>query len=442
MRRKSIDIFLLAGLFVSALGCDGGSGGPSGRQSSSAAGGADQTAGSGTEGAHQATKREDEADGVVMDSDAADVLKSLPYAGHDTDPSDENGVVVHDAVRSYPGYNLYTILWGSRAELIDEKGKVVKAWSISPSRTWAHSRLLPNGDLLVTGTREPSGPVATSDDEERYVLRMNWKGEKLWESPVNSHHDVVETPAGEIMTLAFRDRPIPALFEKGTVRDDDLVVLEASNGKELERASLYDVLAKKGEMFRFQPMRRANGDVFHSNSIFWIRQPGLEGQHPIYETGNILISSRNQDQIFVVNWPRKELIWTWGLGELDGQHDAQVLENGNILMFDNGIVRRQWSRVIEMDPRTGKIVWEYRGEPKTKFFSRSRGSAQRLPNGNTLIANSDSGEAFEVTVKGEVVWRFLCPHRNPQGKQGEKHWRATIVRMIRYPKEMIEGLLK
>jgi len=101
------------------------------------------------------------------------------------------------------------------------------------------------------------------------------------------------------------------------------------------------------------------------------------------------------------------------------------LENGNILMFDNGTVRR-YSRVLELDPTANRIVWTYEAEPKEAFFSLSRGGNQRLPNGNTLITDSDSGRAFEVTRDGEVVWEFYNPEIRAEDNQ-----RAAIYRLMR-----------
>jgi outer membrane protein assembly factor BamB len=111
-----------------------------------------------------------------------------------------------------------------------------------------------------------------------------------------------------------------------------------------------------------------------------------------------------------------------------------VLDDGHILLFDNGIARG-WSRALEMDPMTGAVVWEYKAPNPRDFFSASRGAAQRLPNGNTLLTDSDHGTAFEVTPAGEVVWRYNCPERNDRGH------RETIVRMKRYPPEFVEKLL-
>jgi hypothetical protein len=38
------------------------------------------------------------------------------------------------------------------------------------------------------------------------------------------------------------------------------------------------------------------------------------------------------------------------------------------------------------------------------------GSAQRLPNGNTLITESAFGRVFEVTKEGEIVWDYVNPY--------------------------------
>lgn len=118
---------------------------------------------------------------------------------------------------------------------------------------------------------------------------------------------------------------------------------------------------------------------------------------------------------------------------VSGPHDARMLDSGNILVFDNGLSRKR-SRVLELDPVMREVVWEHTGDDP--FFTIFRGSCQRLPNGNTLIANSDHGEAFEVTPDGRQVWRFLNPQLTAEGK------RRLIVRMIRYPPEWIDPLLE
>ena len=102
---------------------------------------------------------------------------------------------------------------------------------------------------------------------------------------------------------------------------------------------------------------------------------------------------------------------------------------------------RYYSRVLEFNPRTLKIVWQYQQpydqDPQLgprKFFSSFISSAQRLPNGNTMITEGQTGRIFEVTRKGEIVWEYLTPHRDRQQRP------ANIIRMKRYPASFFAGL--
>jgi hypothetical protein len=129
--------------------------------------------------------------------------------------------------------------------------------------------------------------------------------------------------------------------------------------------------------------------------------------------------------VAVIDWETRKLVWAWGRGELSGPHDATVLPSGNIMIFDNGL-GRDWSRVVEVDPRSGKIVWEYGGPGEGSFYTRTRGANQRLGNGNTLIVESAKARAFEITPEGEIVWEFI------NFNLSEEREPSMIVRMRRY----------
>jgi len=45
-----------------------------------------------------------------------------------------------------------------------------------------------------------------------------------------------------------------------------------------------------------------------------------------------------------------------------------------------------------------------------KFYSPFISSAQRLPNGNTLITEGSDGRLLEVTPEHEIVWEYLSPY--------------------------------
>jgi hypothetical protein len=130
----------------------------------------------------------------------------------------------------------------------------------------------------------------------------------------------------------------------------------------------------------------------------------------------------------VVDLDREAVVWA-RRGSFRDQHDAQILASGNLLLFDNRGAEPH-SRVLELDPeRPEHVAWEHTGSAAQPFYSATCGTAQRLPNGNTLITESDAGRAFEVTPGGEIVWEFLSPWRAGDG--GELV--ATLFEVVRLP---------
>jgi hypothetical protein len=351
-------------------------------------------------------------------------LGYVDYSPEDVEPG-QSGGTVHDERRAYPGYSLYPIRPLGRAELVDNQGNLVHAWFEQEERAWRRSVLLDDGDLLVVGGIKP----------ETYALRLTWDSEVVWRIPLSAHHDIGIAPDGRFITMTMEQRMIPAVHATVPVRDNLVAIFDPAH-EGTESVSLYEALAASPDVLPFTPVPAARGvvDVIHANSVRFMTQRNLEQRHAMYDPGNLILCMRNQDSIGVLDWDQRKFVWAWGKGVLEAPHDATVLDNGNILVFDNGI-RRKWSRVIEMNPLTGKIVWEYRASDPQEFFTESRGSAQRLPNGNTLISESNSGRGFEVTPDGEIVWEYYQPHLNQHGR------RAVIVRFYRYEADVIEPLL-
>lgn len=94
-------------------------------------------------------------------------------------------------------------------------------------------------------------------------------------------------------------------------------------------------------------------------------------------------------------------------------NDAWMLPNGNILIADG----RAW----EADA-SGKCVWEYRSEDTTGGGCYS---AQRLPDGSTLIGENSTGRIFEVTPTGEKRNIIQVPLNN-----GNRHQTLRMVRRL------------
>ena len=135
---------------------------------------------------------------------------------------------------------------------------------------------------------------------------------------------------------------------------------------------------------------------------------------------SVFVSVRNLSRITKIDYNNKDLIWN--LGETDfmnepyfeedlnfsQQHSVQVLDNGNLLFFDNHrYLEPELSRCLEIEynesNNSAEIVWEH--ILPAGLFSGSRGECDRLANGNTLITAGRTGNTLEVTNDNQIVWQ-------------------------------------
>jgi hypothetical protein len=225
---------------------------------------------------------------------------------------------------------------------------------------------------------------------------------------------------------------IPRINPDHPVLEEFVVILD-ENGNELKRVSQLAAIERAGRLDLLQGMKD-EGDIFHTNTIE-VLDGSLADRIPGFDAGNVLISIRELDNIEVIDMDAGVVVWA-----LEGpwlkQHQPTVLPNGHMLIFDNGGSRGQ-SRVLEFDPETLEIVWVYKGDEDNVFYSATCGSEQRLPNGNTLITETDRGRAFEVTHEGEIVWEFI----NPAQTGEESSYIASLFEVLRIPRASVEGWL-
>ena len=147
-----------------------------------------------------------------------------------------------------------------------------------------------------------------------------------------------------------------------------------------------------------------------------------DGGDERFKPGNILVNARNIDMMYIVDKQTNKVVWEGThtyKGGMAHSHEPEMIEKGlpgagNILIFDNGLFPRNRDHsgqtfIIELDPVTQKIVWKYEtdGYSNMKFFSKTMGSQKRLPNGNTFIAEDNTGRLFQVKPDGEIVWEYV-----------------------------------
>jgi len=157
-------------------------------------------------------------------------LEALGYVDVDEAQDGRTGVVVRDAARSYPGYNVFTNAHLCSTQLVDAQGALVHSWSIAPCFRWDNTSLFPNGDLLVVGRATPPAKddltgAGASSPTGRYVARIGWSGEVMWQKWLPAHHDAQLTPHGEIAVLTERRRVVPGTDSDRKIKDHAVTLL-------------------------------------------------------------------------------------------------------------------------------------------------------------------------------------------------------------------------
>ncbi len=310
-----------------------------------------------------------------------------------------------------PGLTLYAPMFGDgKVYLLDVEGVEVHLWDL-PYPPGLYGYLLPNGNLFYMGK-------VRDDTWDRFplwkrfkggvMMEVDWNGNVLWEHrDRDHHHDARRTDSGGAIYLTAERVPEPtAQRVQGGVSDSDhdgmwadAVVEVDSDGHRIWEWHAYEHMDLETDLITFNDPR---DEWSHANTVV-----------PL-DDKRVMVSFRNTSTVGIIDRDSGDFVWKLGYDVLAQQHDPSMLENGNVLIFDNGAHRktdaRTASRVIEVNPATNEIVWEYRDQPVFNFYSPYISGARRLPNGNTLITEGSFGRIFQVTPDGQVVWEYVNPY--------------------------------
>ena len=357
-----------------------------------------------------------------------------------------------------PGVTLFAVnFWNDRKSFmtygyiiaLDNEGEVV--WFYNTGHRIADMRVMKNGhilyihagyrhaleiDLLGNKFRQWHTKLANRPNRESILVDMD-----------TTHHELMELPNGNLMTLSTKLYPFDsyptsetdpdAPWEPADVVADEVVEFVPDTGEIVHRLPVIDLLDKKrfgymalGKFWRTKYDKRfdvESRDWSHANAMYI--DP---------KDGHLVVSFRHQDCLMKINRKQGEIIWIMGdpgnwsepwqkyllkpVGENFAwhyhQHAPQMTPQGTILMYDNGNFRalpydqklpadENQSRVVEYEVDEEKMtvrqVWEYRGEPNDTFFCPFYCEAEWMPEtGNILVTDGGHIETEEKVVSGNV----------------------------------------
>jgi hypothetical protein len=388
------------------------------------------------------------------------------------------GVTRYDPHKAWNGYVVFSAA-DRKTRLIDMNGNEVRHWDhpgfpavlVDPALNAGQ-----RGHVLVqlapVQTPHPLGSAGNGLGNQA-IGELDWSGKEIWrwgdQAPGGAalqHHDIRRLPGGNTLVLANKVHAVEGFHVPQVI--DDAIYEVTPSGKVAWQWLASEHLEEFGLTPAQLKLVRAtkNPDYFHINNL------SVVGPNKWFDAGdkrfhpdNLVVDSRNANFIAIIEKATGKVVWNLGpnLPALDprtssqvprpvdqfvGQHDAHIIPPGlpgagNLLVFDNQgsagyptapLSPASGSRVLEIDPVAGQIVWQYTaqdsGQPDWAFFSSFISSARRLPNGNTLIDEGKTGRFFQVTAHGEIVWEYVSPYfgKAPRG-EGRSNWvyRATPV---------------
>jgi hypothetical protein len=366
---------------------------------------------------------------------------------------------------TYDGYTIYCPNNAKATYLVDLSGSVTHSWTHSKSGGYS-VYLLENTNILRSAAATNS--YFNGGGAAGIVQEIDWAGTVVWSYEYSSstylaHHDIEPMPNGNVLLVAWEYKSAAQAVQAGFNRNaalwpDHIIEVEPSgtSGGTIVWAwhawdhliqdynaakNNYGVIADHPELLDINTgsseVPSAGGDWMHINAISY--NPDLD---------QIVISSHNLDEIYVIDHSTTtaeaathtggtsgmggDFLYRWGNPsnyDISGTHYFNVVHcsfwipsdcpgAGHILAFNNreGQGTSIVAEIITPYDGLGNYTrtegsafgpaapsWTYTA---TGFYSNHLGGCQRLPNGNTLIVESTSGNIFEVDSLGSTQWSY------------------------------------
>ncbi len=330
----------------------------------------------------------------------------------------------------------------------DLQGRVVWYYDVSQSgltHTYPGQSLVPGGTVLLLGVDQHAASPGTLDDLREIDLAGNVVRETNIDAvnaqltaqgyhPIFSFtHDVERLPNGQTAVIGSTERTIDINGTPTEYVGMTIIVLDknfqvswvwdAFDHLDVNRGPVLGEILHAGDpdqVAASTPILPAV-DWLHINAVSW--SPG---------DGNLIVSVRHQDWVLKIDYENGEgdghIIWRLGQGGdftvnstdpnpwFSHQHDAHLIDDNTLILFDNGNTRRANDPTADSRGQ----VWKLDESTMTATllvnvdlgnYSPMFGAAQRLSNGDYSFTSGAQGKApnlfsqsIEVRPDGTKVY--------------------------------------
>ena len=351
-----------------------------------------------------------------------------------------------------------------------------------------------NTDISFGGV---GGRIELYDWDGNLLWQYNYSS-----STVSQHHDVFPLANGNILMLAVTTMDLneaieagrdPSKLEEGKLYNEQILELEPIGTNQaniiwewnIKDHLIQDFDALKnnfGVIAENPQLLNINFLMTSSTDANWLHVNSIQYNEDLDQ---IALSTRHLSEIYIIDHSTTtaeaatdsggtygkggDILYRWGNKEaynkgtatdrtLFGQHyphwiPSGLTDAGKIMIYNNGTTSGSSSIDIINPPTSSDgfytydingylpsaAEWQYIDPTDpTDFFSGIMSSGQRLPNGNTLICDGDSGYLFEIDTNNNKVWEYVNPvTTNGILNQGETPAFAsnTVFRTFRFSED-------
>lgn len=312
------------------------------------------------------------------------------------------------------------LIEGNRARYLNAEGSRFMLSTLLPDGSFLYSSMVNPGNI---DGRAMNTEGLTRAYIEGDTLRRVWD----WRKPQlamhhwgDEHRNTLYLPGRKFTSLpnslsAQVESSYSECTTRGAVRDMvDLIDLET--GHHLGSIDLLPIILQfEEDGVRMADRVRGCLDPLHLNDIQVVKSQAIARNFPDGKIGDLLISARNIDTVFLLDGTTHEL--KWHVSDLfRRQHAPRFTDRGTIVVFDNlgSDQEHGRSRVVEIDIRSRAMVGMWEASEGDYFDSSIRGKVL-FSNGTVYVQEQHTPKKnatmFALDCPGQYV-SMECVRRN------------------------------